>query len=155
MANKKHTTGKRRDAHRVRTPTRAAAPKKFHKPKTKPTAKPRTFMLSSRPQHPAPKSESTPHRPSAPREPVTPPLAARELLFQKGQVRGFITETEILYAFQEFEEYVEFLEEFLDTLQERGVQVVETGGEMLGKREEHQALLGKPKDGKSREKSYE
>ncbi|MBI2482669.1 sigma-70 family RNA polymerase sigma factor [Candidatus Uhrbacteria bacterium] len=92
---------------------------------------------------------------TAPRVPVEPPIAARELLYQKGQVRGFVTEMEILYAFAEFEEYLEFLEDVLDTLQDRGVQIVETGGEMLGKREEHQVLLGKPKDAKSREKSYE
>ncbi|MBI4449479.1 sigma-70 family RNA polymerase sigma factor [Candidatus Uhrbacteria bacterium] len=69
------------------------------------------------------------------------------LLLQKGRTRNFITETELLYAFGELEEYIPVLEEFLDDLLVLGVQVIETGGEMLGKRKEFSAVLGKSKEG--------
>ena len=89
-------------------------------------------------------------------EPVESPDAAMRLLTQKGQMRGFITETELLYAFKELEEYIPEFEEFLETLQVRGVQIVETGGEMLGRRQELQTVLGRtPKDGARAAKAYE
>ncbi|MFH0804691.1 MAG: sigma-70 family RNA polymerase sigma factor [Patescibacteria group bacterium] len=65
---------------------------------------------------------------SAP-QPVQPPQTDK--LLNKGRVRGFITEIELLYAFPELEEYVPALEEFLDKLEASGVQVVETSGTLL------------------------
>ena len=47
-------------------------------------------------------------------------------LISKGKSRGFITETEILYAFPELEEYADRYEEFLDRIDSYGIQVVET-----------------------------
>ena len=69
------------------------------------------------------------------------------MLVQKGKTRNFITETELLYAFGELEEYIPILEEFLDDLLVLGVQVIETGGEMLGKRKEFSVILGRSKEG--------
>ncbi|MDO8598496.1 MAG: sigma-70 family RNA polymerase sigma factor, partial [bacterium] len=83
--------------------------------------------------------------------PVAPPTAAMVLLVQKGKTRNFVTETELLYAFGELEEYITAYEDFLDELTRLGIQIVETGGEVLGKREELAAALGKTKDGKRKE----
>jgi len=91
--------------------------------------------------------------PKAP--PVEPPLAAMALLTQKGKTRNFVTETELLYAFGELEEHITVFEDFLDELTRLGIQVVETGEGVLGKRAELQQALGKSKEGKSREKPTE
>lgn len=49
-------------------------------------------------------------------------------LVQKGRQRGFLTETEILHVFQDLEQTLPQYEEFLDTLETFGVQVVERSG---------------------------
>ncbi len=46
-------------------------------------------------------------------------------LIQKGRSRGFITETEILYALPDVEEHLLEYEELLDTFEHVGIQVVE------------------------------
>ncbi len=53
-------------------------------------------------------------------------------LYNKARSRGFVTETEILYSFPELEEYIDDFEDFLDTLESSGIQVVETSGNLLG-----------------------
>jgi RNA polymerase primary sigma factor len=59
-----------------------------------------------------------------PAEPITeifrPQSTQIEALYQKGRVRGFITEDEVLYLFREIEEYVEEYEDFLDALDASG-----------------------------------
>ena len=49
-------------------------------------------------------------------------------LVQKGRQRGFLTETEILHVFKDLEQTLPQYEEFLDTLETFGVQVVERSG---------------------------
>jgi len=56
-----------------------------------------------------------------------------ERLISKAKMRGFITETEVLYAFPEVEEYSQKYEDFLDSLDSLGVQMVETTGGILDK----------------------
>ncbi|MDA3802772.1 MAG: sigma-70 family RNA polymerase sigma factor [Patescibacteria group bacterium] len=53
-------------------------------------------------------------------------------IIEKGRLRGFITETELLYIFPEVEEYVEDYEEFLGDLMKNGVNIVEDSGKILG-----------------------
>jgi len=53
-------------------------------------------------------------------------------LYGKARSRGFVTETEILYSFPELEEYIDEYEDFLDTLESSGIQVVESSGSILG-----------------------
>ncbi|MDD5043151.1 MAG: sigma-70 family RNA polymerase sigma factor [Patescibacteria group bacterium] len=68
-------------------------------------------------------------------------------LLQKGRSRGFLTETELLYAFPDLEEYVEQYEEFLDKMEDSLVSVVEPKGGILGQRESRREILstlGKP-----------
>ena len=64
-----------------------------------------------------------------------------EQLLQKGRVRGFLTEQELLYAFPEVEDYLDTYEEFLDRLDTNSVAVIESKGGLLTKTEERQDLL--------------
>lgn len=52
-------------------------------------------------------------------------------LIQKGRQRGFVTETELLYAFPELEEYVTEFEQTLDEFEKQGVAIVESGPSIL------------------------
>ncbi|MBI2552554.1 sigma-70 family RNA polymerase sigma factor [Candidatus Uhrbacteria bacterium] len=52
----------------------------------------------------------------------------------KARLRGFITETELLYVFTDLEEYLAVYEAFLDRLDEQGIIVVETRESLLGAR---------------------
>jgi RNA polymerase primary sigma factor len=52
-------------------------------------------------------------------------------LYQKARSRGFVTETELLYAFPDLEEYVLEYEKFLDYLESSGIQVIEHSGAIL------------------------
>lgn len=48
-----------------------------------------------------------------------------DMLFKKGEERGFITTSEILYAFPKIERDIEGLEKIYDDFKERGVQIKE------------------------------
>jgi RNA polymerase primary sigma factor len=52
-------------------------------------------------------------------------------LIEKGRLRGFITETELLYLFPEVEEYVYEYDVFLGALQKGGVRIMEDSGRIL------------------------
>ncbi|MFA6304379.1 MAG: RNA polymerase sigma factor RpoD [Patescibacteria group bacterium] len=62
-------------------------------------------------------------------------LAVVRALEEKGRFRSFITEEEVLYVFTEAEEYLDQLEEFLDRLNEAGIQMVSREGGFLGETE--------------------
>jgi RNA polymerase primary sigma factor len=71
-----------------------------------------------------------------PQEPVI--TAVKELdenrvkdLVIKGRFRNFLTEEEILYVFEEAEEYLDRLEEFYDELDEQGISVISREGGFL------------------------
>lgn len=57
-------------------------------------------------------------------------------LVAKGKMRGFITETEILYVFPEVEEYIQEYENFLDQLNSLGVQMLESPSGILEKQKD-------------------
>jgi len=61
------------------------------------------------------------------REIVYPDAEKVEVLIGKGRVRGFVTETEVLYIFPEVEEYVFEFELFLEELQQNGLEIKDTG----------------------------
>ncbi|HTX86707.1 MAG TPA: sigma-70 family RNA polymerase sigma factor [Candidatus Nanoarchaeia archaeon] len=52
-------------------------------------------------------------------------------LLDKGRLRGFLTETEILHLFSNVEDYVYDYELFLEALQDNGIQIVEDTGRIL------------------------
>ncbi len=66
-----------------------------------------------------------------------------ERLFSRGQQRGFVTETEVLYAFTEIEDYVSEYEDFLDELEVLGLHLVETREGLLGRKTDHQDAMDK------------
>lgn len=78
--------------------------------------------------------------------PIIDPKQVQALL-NKGEERGFVTVSEILYAFPEVERDVSGFENFYDELQERGINVSESQDflEVKSKKEKKtkKALLGK------------
>ena len=74
---------------------------------------------------------------------VLPTEEQQANLLQKARGRGFITEQEILYAFPEVEEYIDLYEQFLDKLDNTGIQVVEFKGGILTRGKEKEELLAK------------
>ncbi len=60
-----------------------------------------------------------------------PSTEEMQKVINKGKIRGFITETELLYLFPEIEEHVFDYEIFLGDLQENGVKIVEDAGNLL------------------------
>ncbi len=74
----------------------------------------------------------------------TPPAAEKLVhLLKKGQTRGFITETEILYTFPEVEDYPEAYEVFLDEMDAWGLTLVEVKEGLLGKTTAHTDAMEK------------
>lgn len=63
---------------------------------------------------------------------VTPPSPElKQRLIEKGRLRGFITETELLYLFPEVEEYLYDYDVFLGELHRNGVKIREDSGRIL------------------------
>ncbi len=58
-------------------------------------------------------------------EPQPWPHDAAETLLRKGRTRGFLTENEILYAFQNLEDYLDQYERFLFTLDRTNIEIRE------------------------------
>ncbi|MDD5039710.1 MAG: RNA polymerase sigma factor RpoD [Patescibacteria group bacterium] len=79
-----------------------------------------------------PAARKTPEKPVA--QIPSPEKLAK--LYEKARSRGFLTETEILYAFPELEECLPLYEEFLTKLEGSGIQVVENTGSLIGEVEE-------------------
>ena len=72
------------------------------------------------------------------------------LLIQKGRSRDFITETEVLYALPELEEYIEEYEDLLDKFDDLGIEVVETETSLLGAPLKEEVLQSKKSSDKRR-----
>lgn len=72
-----------------------------------------------------------------------PPPEVLERLFKKGQMRGFLTENEVLFTFLHVEDYLPVFEGFLDTLDRMGVQLVEVKEGLLGKAAIHKDAMDK------------
>lgn len=82
------------------------------------------------------------HKISVPAIPP-PPLEAINNGFKKAYQRGFVTETELLYLFPEFEEYINVFEDFLDRLDDAGILVIENTEQILLRKEQKHELLKK------------
>jgi RNA polymerase primary sigma factor len=65
------------------------------------------------------------------REIVKPTPELIENLIAKARSRGFMTETELLHAFPEVEEYIFDYEVLLERLQKNGIKIIEDTGEFL------------------------
>jgi RNA polymerase primary sigma factor len=62
-------------------------------------------------------------------------------LLEKGKMRGFLTDSEILFTFSDLENYVKKYEEFLNMVDESGVSIVEVKQDILGRGEERKKIL--------------
>ena len=95
------------------------------------------------------KAKPAAHRVPASRAPKkAKPVLSQEAidhLVRKGRSRGFVTETELLYAFPELEEYVTEYERLLVVFERNGVQVVESKGGILDVQPLEDTVLGKTK----------
>jgi len=73
--------------------------------------------------------------------------AQLEVLFKKGEERGFVTTSEILYVFPNLEKNIEVLEEIYDNCKERGIQIKEMPEFLETKKQKEKkgkkALVGK------------
>lgn len=56
---------------------------------------------------------------------------ALEAVMRAGRMRGFVTESEVMKAFPEVEEYIPEYEKLLNQLEEHGIQIVEQEGGIL------------------------
>ena len=70
-----------------------------------------------------------------------PDEEALERLYEKARTRSFLTETEILYAFPDIEDYIPTYEGFIDRLDGAGIAVVEMKEGILGRKQERQGIL--------------
>ena len=80
------------------------------------------------------------------KEVIKPTEEAMKRLVDKGRLRGFITETELLYLFPEIEEYVYEYDVFLGELQKNGIRIAEDSGrilDMIEKKTNEEATSGK------------
>jgi RNA polymerase primary sigma factor len=84
-----------------------------------------------------------PVRKEAPREVVKPSEEKISKLIEKGKMRGFVTETELLYLFPEVEEYVLEYDIFLGDLHKSGIRVLEDSGKILGSTDKKPELSAK------------
>ncbi|MFC1686989.1 sigma-70 family RNA polymerase sigma factor [Patescibacteria group bacterium] len=84
---------------------------------------------------------------------IEPPLISEEVvskLIQKGRSRGFITETEMLYALPEVEEQLDQYEELLDQFERMGIQVLETTPSLIEPKPPEEEVKAKTKKGKKK-----
>ncbi len=63
---------------------------------------------------------------------VMPEKRQIKTLINKGRSRGFITEDEVLYTFSNVEDYLEDFEEFLDEVDQEGIQIISQESGYLG-----------------------
>ncbi len=62
-------------------------------------------------------------------------------LFNKAKTRGFLTETEVLYAFPDIEDYIPVYEAFIDRMDAAGVGMVEMKEGILGRKQERNEIM--------------
>lgn len=61
-----------------------------------------------------------------------PAESVTERLFERGQMRGFVTDNEVVFAFGEIEDHIDLFEDFLDILEIRGIHFIEIKEGFLG-----------------------
>jgi len=111
--------------------------------KTKKALKRKAFKKISR------KKRAKPQTPRPKRKPGKPVVDEVQLqaLYKKGEERGFVTTSEVLYAFPNIEKNIEGLEQAYDNFKDRGIQIKEMPEflEVKSKKEKkgRKALVGK------------
>jgi RNA polymerase primary sigma factor len=74
-------------------------------------------------------------------EKKAPDSAVLEALFKKGKMRGFITESELLFAMPEAEEYIDVYEDVLDRFERNDISLIEKEVGLLANKDERKELL--------------
>ena len=72
-----------------------------------------------------------------------PTIEELDRLIEKGKLRGYLTENEVLFAFKEVEDYLFLFEEFLDRIERVGVHFVEMKEGILGQEKDRDEVYGK------------
>lgn len=141
----KKTAAKKAPAKKPALPkktTAKPAPKKIIK-----KAAPKKAEVKKAPAKKAPEKKAVEKKAPAkvlpPREIVYPTEESLKKVLEKGRVRGFVTETELLYLFPEVEEYVYEYDVFLGDLQKNGIKIIEDSGRILGSTEKREEVTGK------------
>lgn len=106
-----------------KTPVKKSSPKTAKKTAKKVSAKKPTLKLVKVVKR---DREATPIK-----EVPKPTEEAMKKLIDKGRMRGFVTETELLYLFPQIEEYVYEYDVFLGDLQKNGIRIAEDSGRIL------------------------
>ncbi|MFZ4648360.1 MAG: sigma-70 family RNA polymerase sigma factor [Patescibacteria group bacterium] len=86
----------------------------------------------TKPKAPVKITQKSPKTPEVKKEIKYPAEEKLQKLLDKGRVRGFVMETELLYAFPEVEDYVYEYDVFLGDLQKNGIRIIEDTGHILG-----------------------
>ncbi len=115
------------------------APVKQIKTAVKKTQAKASFKLAKKPEKKVEKKPikkelkiiKAPVRKEIAKEIVKPSEEKMAKLIEKGKMRGFVTETELLYLFPEVEEYVLDYDFFLGDLHKNGIRVLEDSGRIL------------------------
>ena len=108
------------------------------KPKKKPVkkAKPKKKVTKKKPAKKKAPAKKAVRKPRAKKEKpyvITIPTEEEiDNLVQKGRLRSFITEEEVLFTFADVEEYIEIFEDFLEEVDHNGVEVVTQDTGYLG-----------------------
>ena len=85
-------------------------------------------------------------------KPQVNPATIDELI-KKGRLRGFVTETEVLYAMPEVEEYLIEYDKLLDQLEDAGIVLIEEEGGILDRQKNQEKVferIGLAKKGKKK-----
>lgn len=109
---------------------KAKAPKKADPVRKRPAAK-KAVKAKAKPSKEAKKPAHKAAAAHSEHEVVKPTPEQMKRLIDKGRLRGFVTETELLYLFPEVEEYVYDYDVFLGDLQKSGVKIMEDSGRIL------------------------
>lgn len=78
------------------------------------------------------KKVSAPVEQREPEVKVEFPGVAADRLIVKGRSRNFLTENELLYVFNNLEDYITEYEQWLGRVEKQGLQIIETDGQILG-----------------------
>ena len=133
MPSKKKNTKKPATKKKRKTAKKKPATKKKRKTPAKKTAKKTTSARKpTRRKSPSPKLRRTRKKrvvrkfKARKSSKADFPKEIGELLLKKGRSRNFLTETEIIHAFPDLEDYLPEYEEWFSGIEEYGLQVVET-----------------------------
>ena len=135
-------TGKKTTS-KTKSKTSSAGKKSTVKKATKKPAVKKTTGKAKKPS--VKKSKAKKQTPTVKKTPYvkSPPPSEDDLniLYDKARTRGFLTETEVLYAFPDVEDYIPVFEAFIDRLDTAGIGVVEMKEGILGRKEERREIL--------------